>query len=167
VGAVTEKALQSAGILTIGDLQVYPGDLRALVGSFSRQLRAFAFGNDDRPLALGDEIKSISSEETFERDTMDRLQLRQCLWDQARHVAERLSRKRLIAQTVQVKIRYHNFETLTRQVTVEDGLQDARAIYRLGCFLLARDRLVRRPIRLLGLGVSGLIEGELKQLRLF
>lgn len=167
VGAATEKALNGAGIFTIADLQNHPGDLRAIVGAFSRQLRAFAFGNDDRPLELGDEFKSISSEETFERDTLDRTRLRQCLWDQAREIAGRLARKRLLAQTVQVKIRYKNFETLTRQITVEDPLQEARSIYRLACFLLARHQLVQRPIRLLGVGVSGLTDGELKQLTLF
>lgn len=166
VGTATEKVLNGAGVFTIGDLQTYPGDLRALVGSFSRQLRNYAFGIDDRSLELGDEIKSISSEETFERDTMDRTELRRCLWEQAQELAGRLQRKRLLAQTVQVKIRYKNFQTLTRQLTIEDPTQEARAIYRMGCFLLARDRLVVQPLRLLGLGVSGLVEGEPRQLTL-
>jgi DNA polymerase-4 len=165
VGAATEKALNSVGIFSIGDLQVYPGDLRGVAGSFSAQLRAFAFGNDDRPLELGDEIKSISSEETFERDTADRPQLRRCLWLQAGEIATKLARKKLMAQTVQVKIRYRDFKTLTRQITVEDGTREARAIYRMGCFLLARENLIHKPVRLLGLGVSGLIEGEPRQLR--
>src|SRR5688572_22052383 len=73
VGSATEKALAQASIFTIADLQDFPGDLRSMVGSFARQLRAFALGDDDRPLELGDEIKSISSEETFERDTADRM----------------------------------------------------------------------------------------------
>ena len=166
VGTVTEKVLNGAGIFLIGDLQDYPGDLRALVGSFGYSLRDYAFGKDERPLELGDDIKSISSEETFERDTMDRTVLRQCLWTQAEDIAARLKRKRLLAQTVQVKIRYRNFQTLTRQITVEDPTQDTRAIYRLGCFLLARDKLVSQPLRLLGIGVSGLTEGEPRQLKL-
>jgi len=164
VGAATEKVLAEAGIFTIGDLQRYQGDLRALVGAFSRQLRSYAFGNDDRPLALGDEIKSISSEETFERDTSDRALMKRCLWSQAEEIAGRLKRKRLLAQTVQVKVRYKDFQTFTRQMTLEDPLQEAREIYRTGCFLIARDNLVRQPIRLLGIGVSGLIEGEQRQL---
>jgi DNA polymerase IV len=166
VGTATEKVLHDAGVFTIGDLQNYAGDLRAIVGSFSRSLKEYAFGNDDRSLELGDEIKSISSEETFDRDTMDRSQLRRCLWTQAEDIAARLKRKRLLAQTVQVKVRYKNFQTLTRQLTVEDPTQEARAIYRLGCFLLGRDKLVVQPLRLLGLGVSGLMEGEPRQLRL-
>ena len=165
VGGATEKVLAGAGIFTIGDLQSYSGDLRALVGVFSQRLRAYAFGNDSRPLELGDEIKSISSEETFERDTMDRPRLRRCLWEQASEIGAKLKRKRLVAQTVQVKLRYSNFETLTRQISLEDPLQEAREIYRMACFLLAREKLVRKPLRLIGVGVSGLIEGEPRQLR--
>jgi DNA polymerase-4 len=156
VGRVTAEVLNDAGIQTIGDLQEYPGDLRALVGSFAAQLKSFAFGEDDRPLELDDNIKSISSEETFLHDTDDRKILRKSLRDQAADVAAKLQRKQLAAQTVQVKIRYGNFTTLTRQITVEEPFADPSEIYRLACFLLAREKLVSRPLRLLGLGVSNL-----------
>jgi len=167
VGKVTEEILSKAGIQTIGDLQDHPGDLRALVGSFGPRLKQFAFGEDDRPLELGDDVKSISSEETFERDTADRAVLRACLREQAADISERLRRKQLGAHTVQVKVRYGDFTTLTRQISVEEPLSDAGEIYRLGCFLLARDRLVKRPLRLLGLGVSTLSEPVWRQLPLF
>ena len=72
VGKVTEQVLNKAGVSTVGDLQDYPGDLRALVGSFGPTLKQFAVGEDDRPLEIGDEIKSISGEETFLQDTDDR-----------------------------------------------------------------------------------------------
>ncbi len=167
VGKVTEEILNKAGIQTIGDLQDHPGDLRALVGSFGARLKQFAFGEDDRPLELGDDVKSISSEETFERDTADRVMLRKCLREQADDISERLRRKHLGAHTVQVKVRYGDFTTLTRQISVEEPVSDAGQIYRLGCFLLARNRLVKRPLRLLGLGVSTLSEPIWRQLPLF
>ena len=156
VGRVTEEILRGAGVETVEDLQTYPGDLRALVGSFAARLRAFAFGEDDRPLALDDTIKSISNEETFLRDTDDRKILKKSLLEQAEEVSARLIRKQLAAQTVQVKLRYGDFTTLTRQITVEEPITDAKEIYRLACFLLAREKLVSRPLRLLGLGVSNL-----------
>jgi DNA polymerase-4 len=156
VGRVTEEILRNAGVETVGDLQTYPGDLRALVGSFAARLKAFAIGEDDRPLALDDTIKSISNEETFLHDTDDRKILKKSLLDQAEEVAARLRRKQLAAQTVQVKLRYGDFTTLTRQITVEEPITDAKEIYRLACFLLAREKLVSRPLRLLGLGVSNL-----------
>jgi DNA polymerase-4 len=164
VGRVTEGILNRAGIETIGDLQDYPGDLRALVGSFGPTLGQFAFGQDDRPLELGDEIKSISGEETFLKDTDDRKVLRACLRQQAEDVAARLKHRHLGAHTVQVKVRYSDFTTLTRQITVEDPLIEAKDIYRLGCFLLGREKLVSRPLRLLGLGVASLREPNARQL---
>src|SRR5437867_2925550 len=95
VGKVTEQILRNAGIETVGDLQGYPGDLRALVGSFGPKLRQFALGEDDRPLEVGDEIKSISGEETFLKDTDDRKVLRNCLREQAADISARLKRRRL------------------------------------------------------------------------
>jgi DNA polymerase-4 len=166
VGKVTEETLHRAGVHTIGELQDYPGDLRALVGSFGPKLKAFARGEDDRPLELGDDVKSISGEETFLKDTEDRRVLRACLKEQAEDISARLKRKRLGAHTVQVKVRYGDFTTLTRQISVEEPITESVEIYRLGCFLLAREKLVSRPLRLLGLGVSALREPYGQQLSL-
>jgi DNA polymerase-4 len=67
---------------------------------------------------------------------------------------------------VQVKVRYSDFTTLTRQYSLEEPIEDEKVIYRLACWLLARDRLVLRPLRLLGVGVSGLREMRVRQLLL-
>ncbi len=166
VGKVTADNLQRAGIQTVGDLQDYPGDVEALVGSWGPELKRFAFGQDDRPLDLGDEVKSISSENTFLRDTEDRPTLRRCLREQAEDIAGSLARHRLAAHTVQIKVRYSDFTTLTRQFSVEEPLTGANDVYRLGCWLLAREELVSRPLRLLGLGVSGLCDATGGQLKL-
>jgi len=166
VGKVTELTLGQAGIATVGDLQDYAGDLRALVGSFGPKLKQFAFGEDDRPLEIGDEIKSISGEETFLKDTDDRKVLRACLREQAADISARLKHRRLGAHTVQVKVRYSDFTTLTRQFSVEEPITEANDLYRLGCFLLGRDKLVSRPLRLLGLGVSNLREPNGQQMAL-
>ena len=127
-------------------------------------MKQFAFGDDDRPLELGDEVKSISSEETFLRDTDDRPALRKCLREQAAEISGKLKRRRLAAKTVQIKVRYSDFTTLTRQISVEEPITEARDIYRLGCYLLAKENLVSRPLRLIGLGVSGLGEVAGRQL---
>ena len=123
-------------------------------------------GEDDRPLELSDEIKSITSENTFLYDTDDRAVLRACLREQASEVAEKLHRHSLSARTVQVKLRYGDFTTLTRQITFEEPITEASEIYRLGCWLLARERLVSRPLRLIGLGVSGVSDEIARQLLL-
>lgn len=158
VGAVTAEVLSRAGLNTIGNLQDHPGDLRALAGSFGPTLKRYAFGEDDRPLELGEEVKSISSENTFLTDTADRPTLRACLHEQADEITGKLRRHQLAARTVQVKVRYGDFTTLTRQHSVLEPLTERADLYRLACWLLARENLVHRPLRLLGLGVSGLIE---------
>ena len=63
-------------------------------------------------------------------------------------------------------MRYGDFKTLTRQISVEDPLVEAGDIYRLGCVLLGREKLVSRPLRLLGLGVSNLRDSNEQQLTL-
>ncbi|MBX3733735.1 MAG: DNA polymerase IV [Verrucomicrobiae bacterium] len=166
VGTVTAEVLARAGITTIGDLQDFPGELQSFAGSFGPTLKRFAFGDDDRPLDLGDTVKSISSENTFLSDTADRPTLRACLREQAAEIAGKLQRHQLAARTVQVKVRYGDFTTLTRQHSAGDPVFEAADLYRLACWLLAREHLVHRPLRLLGLGVSNLLELQSVQLQL-
>ena len=108
--------------------------------------------------------QAAGQEKTFLHDTDDRGVLRACLRAQAADIAATLKRRHLAAHTIQVKVRYGDFTTLTRQLTVEEPISEARDIYRLGCFLLGREQLVRRPLRLLGLGVSNLREPTAQQL---
>jgi len=157
VGRVTAEQLNQIGIFTVGDLQDHRGDLKATVGSFGPVLKRFALGEDERPLDLSAETKSISSESTFLKDTEDRQVLRKTLREQAEDIASELRKKRLAAKSVQVRVRYSDFTTLTRQITFEDSTAEAGEIYKFGCHLLARHKLVTRPLRLLGLGVSNLV----------
>lgn len=166
VGPVTAQGLQALGLHTIGDLQDSTKSLDAVAGSFAAKLRERAFGHDDRPLDLSDERKSISAEHTFRVDTEDRSRLRAALKEMALDVAQSLGRHGLGALTVQVKVRYSDFTTLTRQIRVEEPVTSERDIYRLACFLLARHRLVTGPLRLLGIGVSTLLAPAQQQLRL-
>jgi DNA polymerase-4 len=166
VGAVTEQTLIGAGLTTVAHVQDHPGDLRALVGSWAADLRAYAFGDDSRPLELGDDIKSISSENTFLHDTDDRQTLRACLREQSDEIAQKLARRHLAAYTAQVKVRYSDFTTLSRQMSVEEPLTTSRELYRLACWLLGHHRLVNRPLRLLGLGVTNLADDAVRQLHL-
>jgi DNA polymerase-4 len=166
VGPVTAELLQRHGLHTIGDLQDYSGDLRGLVGSFADSLKRFARGEDDRPVDASDIVKSISSENTFLVDTEDRAVLRRCLREQAGEISGKMKARELLAKTIQVKVRYSDFSTLTRQVTVEQPVSEAADVYRLGCFLLARHRLVSRPLRLLGLGATSFEPAKWQQLSL-
>jgi DNA polymerase IV len=164
VGQVTESLLKKAGLNTIADIQDFGGELRGIVGSWGDTLKQYALGEDHRPLSEDDTVKSMSCETTFSRDTEDRVILRKTLREQADELGLGLKKKRLRAKTIQVKVRYTNFETLTRQLSVTIPLDDGAQIYRSACHLLARDKLVKQPLRLLGLGVSGLVDADWAQL---
>ena len=166
VGPVTAQGLQALGLMTIGDLQDTALQLEAVAGSFATRLRERAFGNDDRPIDLSDERKSISAENTFLNDTDSRPVLRAALKEMALDVSQTLAKHGLGALTIQVKVRYSDFTTLTRQLRVEEPVTTDRDLYRLACFLLARHRLVSSPLRLIGIGVSTLMDPAQKQLKL-
>ncbi len=166
VGKVTEQMLHEAGLKTVGDVQDYQGNLRALLGSFGAALACYARGEDDRPVETSDTIKSISAEHTFLKDTGDKRVIAKILREQAKEIAERLERKDLNAHTVQVKVRYSDFTTLTRQVTTEDPVIQEEAIFRVAAHLLKKENLVSQPLRLIGLGVSSLNERTNEQLGL-
>ena len=164
VGHVTETSLHKAGLKTIGDIQHYRGELRSIVGSWGDTLKRYALGEDDRAVHEIDSVKSISSETTFSEDTEDRIVLRRTLREQSLELSQGLKKKRLRARTIQVKVRYSNFKTLTRQLSLSVPLDDESNIYRSACHLLARDRLVSGPLRLLGLGLSGFVPADCDQL---
>jgi DNA polymerase-4 len=164
VGPVTAATLEKHQLRTIGDLQDTKINLDRLIGSFAPTLKARAMGQDDRPLDLSDERKSISAENTFLTDTDHRPTLRAALKEMAADVAQTLAKHGLAARTVQVKVRYSDFTTLTRQIRVEDPITDSRDIYRLACHLLARHQLVTQPLRLIGIGLSTLVNPHQAQL---
>lgn len=166
VGQVTEQALKEAGLKTVGDVQDYKGNLRSLLGSFGVALARYARGEDDRPVETDEGVKSVSAEHTFLKDTGDKRAIAKILREQAKEIAERLDHKELNAHTVQVKVRYSDFTTLTRQVTTEDAIAAADAIFRLGAHLLKKENLVSQPLRLIGLGVSSLSERTNEQMGL-
>lgn len=164
VGPVTAQSLHDRGLKTIGDLQTTALDLSEMVGSFASTLRDRALGIDRRPVDMSDERKSISAENTFLEDTDHRPTLRAALKEMAADVAKYLAKDALAARTVQVKVRYSDFSTLTRQMRLQDPVTGADEIYRLACHLLARHQLVKQPLRLLGVGLSTLVPAARTQL---
>jgi len=117
-------------------------------------------------LERSDEIKSTSSENTFLQDTDDRPTPRKCLREQAEEIKAKPVRRRPAAFTVQVKVCYGDFTTLTRQMYVERASARSAGDLPAGCWLLGREKLAHRPLRLVGLGVSGLHEVQARQLAL-
>jgi DNA polymerase IV len=165
VGPKAEARLRPAGVETIGALAALTdAELkRMLPGSVGAALRDRARGIDPRGLELEVQRISISSENTFERDIVDREFLHEELRRQAGGVAESLQRRGEVARTVTTKLRYADFSIRSRSTSLDHGIDDADEIATLACRLLDRG-LRDRPgaLRLVGVGVSGL--GAYRQL---
>ncbi len=167
VGRVTQKILEDHGLKTIGDLQrAAPSRLESLVGRASAaSLGALAHGEDDRPLELESEARSIGSEHTFPEDTADPALWHKVLLAQAEEVAAALRKSGVGARTVTLKLRHTDFTTLTRQTTLAEPTQDEMVIFGEMTRLLEREKIGGK-LRLIGLSASGLIPFQM-QLDLF
>ncbi|MGA7801118.1 MAG: DNA polymerase IV [Gammaproteobacteria bacterium] len=168
VGKVASRAFARLGIATIGQLRRFPPALlEEHFGKSGAQLWSLAHGIDRRPVVAEQEAKSISHETTFAADIEDALILRGWLLELTAQVAQRLRRAGLKARTVQIKVRFADFQTVTRACTLPLATDITAELNRAAVDLLT-NRLPRRhpPVRLLGMGVSG-FTGELPQGELF
>ncbi|MBA3364172.1 MAG: DNA polymerase IV [Actinobacteria bacterium] len=159
VGPRAEARLLAAGVRTMGALAgLSDAELRSIApGKVGRLLRDRARGVDARPIELGGEPVSISQEETFERDVLDRSRLHAELTTMATRVAENLTLGGRTARTITTKLRYPDFSIRSRSQTLPVGIDDGARIGELACSLLDR-ALADRPgaVRLVGVGVSSL-----------
>ncbi|MCZ2127074.1 MAG: DNA polymerase IV [Anaerolineales bacterium] len=157
VGPKTNARLAELGIHTIGDIaQWNQQDLIRLFGENGRDLWEHANGIDRRPVQVESETKSISQEITFTADVADQKELEKTLREQAREVARQLRQSDLAAKTVKVKIRWTNFVTITRQITLPTSTDSEDEIFRAAVKLMNSVRKPNQAVRLLGVGASGL-----------
>lgn len=157
VGPKTGARLADLGMHTIGDIaQQSPKTLQRIFGKHGHDLALRARGIDTRPVETQQERKSISQEITFDRDVADAAKLHATLRSLAEGVSRDLRRKRLMGTTVKLKLRWADFTTPTRQMTLAQPTDDAQQIYAAALHLFERLWLAGRPVRLLGVGVSGL-----------
>ena len=158
VGPVTEKRLLTMGYAVCGDLAAAdPGSLEQSLGKWGAVLRERALGIDRRRVEPGGDPKQASAEETFEKDTRDINLLRERLAAFADEIFQDLEQQGLAGKTIVLKVKYYDFETITRSLTLERPPAHAREIYEVAARLLASKTAAgRKPVRLIGLGVSGL-----------
>lgn len=169
IGPATAARLEQIGIVTIGDLQrASPSSLRAIFRDHAEAVIARAHGVDRSPVQPERVIKSISEERTFARDVSDPEILRRMLLMLSDDVAARLRAHRRFARVVHVKLRWHDFYTVTRQSALAAPTQLGEEIFAAAEPLWwqawlerggGRHRQHGDPIRLIGVGVSGLSEG--------
>jgi DNA polymerase-4 len=157
-GPRTAEKLRALGVATIGDLARYPpAPLARRLGSLAATLQARARGEDDepvRPPRAGD-VRSLSAETTLTADVASPSEAEPALLALADEVAERLRAHGLAGRTVTLKFRTAAFRTHTRQLTLDAPTCYTEPIYEAARRLFAA-RGPGEPVRLLGVGVSGL-----------
>ncbi len=159
VGPATAGRLTRLGIRTVGDIErVTQAELVDVLGeAHGRSLHRLARAEDDRPVSSERESKSISVEDTFDRDVTDPSLLSALVERMAARVTARLVESGLSGRTVTLKVRLHDFTTLSRSTTLPAPTDDARVVSRLAAGLFAEID-TSAGIRLLGVGVSGLAD---------
>jgi DNA polymerase IV len=157
VGPKTAARLAELGVSTIGDLaHLPPVELISRFGRTGADLAERANGIDDRPICTTHEVKSISQETTFARDIRDEVFLKRTLSELCFGVGGQLRKEQLCCQTVKLKIRWPDFQTLTRQVTLPLPTDRDEDIQTAALFLFRKIWHPRQAVRLLGVGASSL-----------
>jgi DNA polymerase-4 len=168
IGPAAARRLHDLGVHTIGDLASIP--LKTLTMAFGSQgeaLHAHALGQDDSPVITDWQRRSLSHERTFARDTSDERELEKALLRSADEVGARLRREGLQGRVVVLKLRNAAFETVTRRLTLNRPTNLGPVIYEAARELFQRTWKPGTPVRLLGVGLSGLLEQPSYQLALF
>jgi DNA polymerase-4 len=159
VGPATAERLRRVGVHTVRDLEgVSADELVRIVGqAHGTSLYRMARADDDRPVVPEREAKSVSVEDTYDTDLVDKRLLEGLLDRQAGQVTERLRKARMSGRTVTVKVRLHDFTTNTRSSTLPAPTDSPRVVARLARALLGEVD-TSGGVRLLGVGVSGLAD---------
>jgi len=157
VGPKTAEKLSELGMHTIGDIAAWPAaDLARRFGQHGDDLARRARGIDDRPIVTERATKSISQETTFARDVTDRALLERTLREQASEIAQKLRREDLMGTTIKLKIRWPDFTTPTRQLTLPQPTDEPEVITEAALRLFGQIWTSEQAVRLIGVGVSGL-----------
>ncbi len=172
IGRVTNVQLQKLGIRMVADLESHPLEfLERQFGKFGRYLFDIARGIDERPVTPWRERQSYGAEETFAKDILEKEPLLVFLEQCTRRIFADLSLEGKQARTVTLKIKYYDFQSITRCKTFDHFLTSPHDIFLVVKVLLERTEAGRRPVRLAGISLSGFhapaLKGENAQPRLF
>ncbi len=170
VGKKSKEILNSRHIYTIADLRKLSRiELYKMLGTYGEKLFFIIRGLDDSKVIPENEYveKSISNEITLEYDTTDKRIIEKIFITLVEKVSNRLQQKGWKGKTIKIKIKYFDFKSITRQLTLQKPTDKVSIFYKNGLPIL--DSLIIRPIRLIGFGVSNLygIEKDKSQLYLF
>lgn len=166
IGPVSEKRLAAMGVRTCGDLAA--AGRETLFETFGRSgvdLWEKANGRDEREVEPEGTPRQHSSEETFRTDVLDLDRLKLKLKEFSDELSDGLKAEGLTGRTIVLKVKYHDFQQITRSQTLGSSVKGPDDLYRIACRLLSeKTEAGSKPVRLLGLGVSGLRErGTLRE----
>lgn len=157
VGPKTRERLERFNIHTIGDLARYSEiELAQNFGKHGYELSRRAKGIDKRGIVTQRGVKSVSNERTFREDLGRKTDLQKYINRLAEKVAQRLQKKNLRGKTVQIKVRWSDFSTITRQITLNESTNEYQFIQAAAAKLLDQVWQEGRLIRLVGVGVHNL-----------
>lgn len=163
-GKVTRAKLAKWNVKTIGDLARVPvEELRREFGKWGIYLHEGARGIDDSQIVTEWKPKSMSQENTFEHDTRDATLLEKEIGEMSRRIARDLVKDGYLARTVVLKLRYSDFSTFTRQMTLSIAVDAASEIEKCAVALFRKNWNARRAVRLIGVGAHNLIAASSAQ----
>ena len=168
IGPKMAEKLSEMNVNTIRDLSKIPVNiLEAKFGKIGNVMAQWAQGIDNRPIQVSREIKSISNERTFPKDISSKNELIMVLTQLCEKVVSRLHDKKLSTKRVFIKLRYYDFDTHTAQKSFSEQTDSLETITDLVKELFIYSWADKKPIRLLGVGVSNFEEEETSQVELF
>jgi DNA polymerase-4 len=162
IGPTSAARLESIAIRTIGDLRRCDERLlRNQLGRDAEHYQRLARGEDHRPIIVDTAAKSIGQERTFETDMQDRDEVLRVLFDQVDHVCERLRRHGRMTRMIALKIRYGDFQTITRSVTLPDPSDTTSVVWDTAKAIFEKWATAQfQPVRLIGVSAGSLTNGQ-------
>ncbi|HVY02143.1 MAG TPA: DNA polymerase IV [Caulobacterales bacterium] len=161
VGPAAVRALNAAGLKTIGDIRAAgPEAMRRKFADWGEALYALSIARDNRRVDPDGERKSISSETTFFDDISEPGELEDILWDLCERVAERARAAESAGRTITLKLKDKAFKSITRRRTLEAPTRLAHTLFEHGRALLRAEANGRTKFRLIGIGLSDLRPAE-------
>ena len=157
IGKKSSEQLNRIGIRFLGDIKHYPREmLTRRLGKFGYRLIDLSNGIDPTPVSPESEHKSVSSEHTLAKDTLDTRYLKQTLLQQSERVSRELRKMGVKAKVVTLKLKHDDFKQITRRITIQSPTQSTDTIYKEAVRLLDQYSLTRK-VRLVGVGASGFV----------
>src|SRR6056297_1430174 len=167
IGEITAQKLNQIGIYKIKELKsLNLAELIEIFGKQGRSLYNLIRGQDKRQVSINQQVKSISNENTFPHDVIDSELLLKYLLELCQKVTRRLLKQKFIANIVFIKVKDNSFHLTTRRITLNEYIDSTDDLYKHSKILL-KDINIKKPIRLIGVGLAGFKEKRNEQLSLF